>query len=227
MLCTNQFTNMETNQRVMQIPVHMELKMENRKNKTVKIILRKQDTIVLIIRNLTDTVVWYLFSVHPFGTLLTLSCAICSLFTHSETCWHCRVRIDITRRYQQGSEWVNREQIAHDSVSKVPNGWTENRYHTIVSARFRMGEQRTDTTRQCQQGSEWLCSPIRNHADTVVWYLFSVHPFGTLLTLSCDICSLFAHSEPCWHCRVLIRQKINIYWCCVQINSRIWKRIKE
>ena len=48
MLCKNQFTNMETNQRVMQIPVHMELKMENRKNKTVKIILRKQDTIGLI-----------------------------------------------------------------------------------------------------------------------------------------------------------------------------------
>ena len=65
-------------------------------------------------------------------------------------------RTDITRQCQQGSEWVNREQIAHDSVSKVPNGCTENRYHTIVSARFRMGEQRTDITRQCQQGSEWV-----------------------------------------------------------------------
>ena len=51
---------------------------------------------------------------------------------------------------------MNREQIAHDSVSKVPNGCTENTYHTIVSARFRMGEQSPDSTRQCQQGSEWV-----------------------------------------------------------------------
>jgi hypothetical protein len=48
-----------------------------------------------------------------------------------------------------------------------------------------------------------LCSPIRNLADTVVWYLFSVHPFGTLLTLSCAIWTLFTHSEPCWHYRVI------------------------
>ena len=27
-----------------------------------------------------------------------------------------------TRQCQQGSEWVNREQISQDSVSKVPNG---------------------------------------------------------------------------------------------------------
>ena len=48
MLCKNRFTNMETNQRVMQIPFHLKLKMANRKNKTVKIILRNQDIIVLI-----------------------------------------------------------------------------------------------------------------------------------------------------------------------------------
>ena len=36
-------------------------------------------------------------------------------------------RTDSTRQCQQGSEWVNREQISHDSVSKVPNGCTENR----------------------------------------------------------------------------------------------------
>ena len=65
-------------------------------------------------------------------------------------------RTNSTRQCQQGSEWVNREQISHDSVSKVPNGCTEDRYHTTVSARFRMGEQRIDITRQCQQGSEWV-----------------------------------------------------------------------
>ena len=32
----------------------------------------------------------------------------------------------------------------------------ENRYHTTVSARFRIGKKRTDSTRQCQQGSEWV-----------------------------------------------------------------------
>ena len=31
-------------------------------------------------------------------------------------------RTDITRQCQQGSECVNREQISHDSISKVPNG---------------------------------------------------------------------------------------------------------
>jgi len=46
-------------------------------------------------------------------------------------------------------------------------------------------------------------SLFRNLVDTIVWYLFSVHPFGTLLTLSCDIYSLFTHSEPCWHYRVI------------------------
>ena len=54
---------------------------------------------------------------------------------------------DSTRQCQQGSEWVNRERIAHDSVSKVSNELTENRYHTTVSARFRKDEQRTYITR--------------------------------------------------------------------------------
>ena len=31
-------------------------------------------------------------------------------------------RTYIIRQCQQGSEWVNREQISHDSVSNVPNG---------------------------------------------------------------------------------------------------------
>ena len=30
-------------------------------------------------------------------------------------------RTYITRQCQQGSEWMNREQISDDSVSKVPN----------------------------------------------------------------------------------------------------------